>query len=140
MGKKYRIFIAEKGMEKVKEMEGKVLNEVVIDEDTQEQFQAKIIISASPEEGYDELIIQERGGYIEGKWYVKILAREEEEEEMTVFESMRLGDRRGYMLRSMMAEGKEKMKKELMTKELEKRWKQKRELIDKLLKKEGGKE
>jgi len=140
MRKRYRIFIPEKGMEKVKEMEGKVLSEVVIDEDTQEQFQAKIIISGSPEEGYDELVIQERGGYIKGKWYVKILEREEEEEEITVFESMRLGDRRGYMLRSMMAEEKEKMKKELMTKELEKRWKQKRELIDKLLKKEGGKE
>jgi hypothetical protein len=59
------------------------------------------------------------------------------EDEITVFESMKLGDRRGYMLRSMMAEEKEKEKKETMTSELEKRWKQKQELVDRLLKKGG---
>jgi hypothetical protein len=40
----------------------------------------------------------------------------------------------------MMAEDKEKEKKEVMTSELEKRWKQKRELVDKLLEKERKKE
>ncbi len=141
MAKRYRIFFPEKGSERVKEVEGQVLNEVVIDEDTRGQFKAKIMISASPQEGYDELVIQERGGYLPGKWYIKVLEREEEEEEgITVFESMKLGDRRGYMLRSMMAEDKEKEKKEVMTSELEKRWKQKRELVDKLLQKDRKKE
>jgi hypothetical protein len=139
MAKRYRIFIPEKGLEKVKEMEGVASREVVIDEDTQEQFHAKIMISAEPSEGYDDLVIQERGGYIEGKWYIKILEREEEDEEITVFESMKLGERRGYMLRSMMAEESEKAKKETMTSELEKRWKQKQQLVSKLLKKEGEK-
>ena len=141
MAKKYRIFIPEKGIEKVKEMEGQISTDVVIDEDTREQFRAKIMISALPQEGYDELVIQERGGYLPGKWYIKVLEREQEEEEgITVFESMKLGDRRGYMLRSMMAEDKEKEKKEVMTSELEKRWKQKRELVDKLLQKDRKKE
>lgn len=141
MAKRYRIFIPEKGSEKIKEMEGQVLSEVVIDEDTREQFPAKIMISASPQEGYDELVIQERGGNLPGEWFIKVLEREEEEDEgITVFESMKLGDRRGYMLRSMMAEEKEKEKKETMTSELEKRWKQKRELVDKLLEKNRKKE
>ena len=140
MAKKYRIFIPEKGIEKVKEREGKVSSDVVIDEDTREQFRAKIVVSAVPQEGYDELVIQERGGYLPGNWYIKVLEREEEEEGITVFESMKLGDRRGYMLRSMMAEDKEKEKKEVMTSEFEKRWKQKRELVDKLLQKDRKKE
>jgi hypothetical protein len=133
MAKRYRIFIPEKGKEKAKEMVGKVLDEVIIDEDTQSQFEAKVIISESPGEGYDELLIQERGGYVEGHWYIRIVEIEEMEEEMTVFESMKLGDRRGYMLRSMMAEEKDTVKKEIMTKDLQKRWKQKKELVDKLL-------
>jgi hypothetical protein len=133
---KYRIFIPEEGADKVKEMEGHVLDEVVIDEETQDQFQAKIMISSEAKEGYDELMIQERGGYASGQWYVKILKREEEDNEITVFESMKLGERRGYMLRSMMAEDKEKEKKETMTTELEKRWKQKQELVGRLLKKD----
>lgn len=137
---KYRIFIPEGGAEKVKEMEGHVLDEVVIDEETQDQFQAKIMILSEAKEGYDELMIQERGGYASGQWYVKILEREEEDDEITVFESMKLGERRGYMLRSMMAEDKEKEKKETMTTELEKRWKQKQELVGRLLKKGGEKE
>jgi len=140
MAKKYRIFIPEKGIEKVKEREGKVSSDVVIDEDTREQFRAKIVVSAVPQEGYDELVIQERGGYLPGNWYIKVLEWEEEEEGITVFESMKLGDRRGYMLRSMMAEDKEKEKKEVMTSEFEKRWKQKRELVDKLLQKDRKKE
>ena len=61
---------------------------------------------------------------------------EEGEDEVKVFESMRLGERRGYMLRSMMAEGdKGKSKKETMTTELEKRLKQKQQLVADLLKK-----
>ena len=140
MAKRYRIFVPEKGLERVKAMEGVPSHDVVIDEDTQEQFHAKIMISAEPKEGYDELLIQERGGYVEGKWYIKVLERDEEEEEVTVFESMKLGERRGYMLRSMMAEESEKAKKETMTSELEKRWKQKQQLVNKLLKKEGEKE
>jgi hypothetical protein len=135
VAKRYRIFIPEKGAEKLNEMRGRATSDVVIDEDTQEQFEAQILISAEAEEGYDELVIQERGGYLPGKWYVKIVEREEEDEGITVFESMKLGDRRGYMLRSMMAEDKEQEKKEAMTTELEKRWKQKRELVDKVLEK-----
>ncbi len=135
MEKRYRIFVPEKGLEMVKGIQGKVVDQVVIDEDTQEQFQAKVMISEAYEEGYSELLIQERGGYVEGKWYIKIMEREEEAEEITVFESLKLGDRRGYMLRSMMSEDKEKIKKELMTEELERRWKQKKELVDKIIKK-----
>lgn len=135
MAKRYRIFIPEKGTAKVNEMRERVSTQVVIDEDTMEQFGAKIMVSDEQQEGYDELVIQDRGGYLPGKWYVKIVERQddEEEEEITVFESMKLGDRRGYMLRSMMAEKKEDEKKEAMTTELEKRWKQKRALVDKLL-------
>jgi hypothetical protein len=135
--KKYRIFIPEVEADKVKEMVDHESNEVLIDEETQEQFPARIVISTEQKEGYDELMIQERGGYVPGQWYVKIIEREDEEDEITVFESMKLGDRRGYMLRSMMAEEKEKEKKETMTSELEKRWKQKQELVDRLLKKGG---
>lgn len=137
MAKRYRIFTPEKGTEKVNEMRGRVSTQVVIDEDTMEQFGAQVMVSDEPEEGYEELVIQERGGYLPGKWYVKIVERQddEDEEEITVFESLKLGDRRGYMLRSMMAEEKEKEKKETMTTELEKRWKQKRALVDKLLEK-----
>ncbi len=140
MRKRYRLFIPEHAATKIKELVGHEIDDVVIDEDTQEQFQAKIIISSEDKEGYDELVIQERGGNLPGNWYITILKREEEEEEITVFESMKLGDRRGYMLRSMMAEEGEKAKKETMTSELEKRWKQRQELVGKFLKKEGEKE
>ena len=133
MAKRYRIFISEKGKEKAKEMAGKVLDEIVIDEDTQSQFQAKVIISESPGEGYDELLIQERGGYVEGQWYIMIVETEDVEEAVTVFESMRLGERRGHMLTSMMAEEKDKMKKDIMTTGLQERWEQKRGLVNKLL-------
>ncbi len=140
MGKKYRIFIPENAGERVKESAGQVLNEVVIDEDTREQFKAKVMIACSAQEGYEQLVIQERGGNLPGEWYIKIVEREEEDDEITVFESMKLGDRRGYMLRSMMAEEKEKEKKEIMTSELEKRWKQKKDLVDKLMEKGKKKE
>lgn len=135
MAKRFRIFIPEKGTIKIDDMRGRLSTQVVIDEETMEQFGAQVIVSDQPEEGYDELVIQDRGGYLPGNWYIKIVERQEdeEEEEITVFESMKLGDRKGYMLRSMMAEKKEDGKKEAMTTELEKRWKQKRAMVDKLL-------
>jgi len=133
----YRIFVPESDLGKFADQEGKVFKETLIDEATREQFQAKVTVSQSPGEGYDKLILQGRGGFISGDWFVKILEREEEGEEgVTVFESMRLGERRGYMLRSMMAEGdKGKDKKETMTTELEKRLKRKQQLVADLLKK-----
>jgi len=136
MAKRYRIFVPERVTQTVNEMRRQATTQVVIDEDTMEQFEAQIMISEELEEGYDELIIQERGGNLMGQWYVKILKRTEEEEDITVFESMKLGERKGYMLRSMMAEEKQKEKKEAMTTELVKRWKQKRAILDKVLKKE----
>jgi len=133
----YRIFVPESDLGKFADQAGKVFKETLIDEATREQFQAEVAVSQSPGEGYDKLLIQGRGGFISGDWFVKILEREEEgEDEVKVFESMRLGERRGYMLRSMMAEGdKGKSKKETMTTELEKRLKQKQQLVADLLKK-----
>jgi len=138
MGKRYRIFLSGEEFERVNEKEGKVLSQVVLDIDTQEHFQAKVVLSSSPKEGYDEIaIVSERGTFKPGQWYMKVLEREEaEEEEITVFESMRLGERRGYMLRSMVAEEKAKLKKETMGTELEKRLKRKQEIVKKLLQKE----
>ena len=133
----YRIFVPESDLGKFADQEGTVFKETLIDEATREQFQAEVAVSQSPGEGYDKLLIQGRGGFISGDWFVKILEREEEgEAEVTVFESMRLGERRGYMLRSMMAEGDKGMStKETMTTELEKRLKQKQQLVADLLKK-----
>lgn len=138
--KTYRIFVPEDDLDKFKNQEGKVSKETVIDESTREQFEAEIMVSQSPVQEYEKLLIQGRGGLIPGEWFVKIVKRldEEEEEEVTVFESMRLGQRRGYMLRSMMAESeKGDSKKETMTSELQKRLKRKQELVEELLKKKG---
>ena len=133
----YRIFVPESDLGKFADQAGKEFTETLIDEATREQFQARVTISQSPGKGYDKLLIQGRGGFISGDWFVKILAREDEgEDEVTVFESMRLGERRGYMLRSMMAESdKGESKKETMTTELEKRLKRKQQLVADLLKK-----
>ena len=137
MGKRYRMFVPEDKLDKMKEKEGQVLSELLIDEDTEEQFQAKVMISSSPKKGYHNLVLQGRGEFVAGDWYVKVLEREEEKEEaITVFESMRLGERRGYMLRSMMAEEKAELKKETMTTELQKRLKRKQEVVKEILKKE----
>ncbi len=136
MGEVYKVFVPEGELDKFKNREDKVFTEVLVDEETRETFEAKIMVSQSPLEGYDELLLQGRGGFVQGKWYVKILEREEEEiEPVTVFEAKRLGERKGYMLRSMMAEEKAKVKKETMTTELEKRLKRKRELVKEVLKK-----
>ena len=116
----YRLFIPEEQVEKFKGQDETLFTETLIDEDTQEAFRAKITVSQLPQEGCDRLLLQARSG---------------EEEAVKVFESMRLGERRGYMLRSMMAETEEKGKKKeaIMTTELEKRLQKKRELVETLL-------
>lgn len=132
----YRIFIPEEQTEKFKVQDGNLFTDTLINEDTQEAFRAKIIVSQIQQEGYDHLLLQIRSGFLPGPWFVKIVEQEEDEEEaVKVFESMRLGERRGYMLRSMMAEGEEKSKKNeaIMTTELEKRLQKKRELVENLL-------
>ena len=135
----YRIFVPEDDLEKFRNHEETVFTETVIDESTREQFEAEIMVSESPDKEYDKLLIQGRGGLVSGEWFVKIVKRmddEEEEEDVTVFESMRLGQRRGYMLRSMMAESdKGSTKKETMTSELQKRLKRKQQLVEELLNK-----
>ena len=132
----YRLFIPEEQVEKFKGQDETLFTETLIDEDTQEAFRAKITVSQLPQEGYDRLLLQVRSGFLPGPWFVKIVEQEEDEEEaVKVFESMRLGERRGYMLRSMMAETEEKGKKKeaIMTTELEKRLQKKRELVETLL-------
>lgn len=134
MTKTYSVFTPEDKLGKFEAGEGEVLTETLMDTETREQFTAKITVSRSPQEGYDKLLIQGRGFFLSGDWYVKILERvEEEEAPVTVFEATRLGARRGYMLRSMMAEEKKKLKRETMTTELEKRLKRKQEIVKKLL-------
>ena len=138
--KTYRIFVPEDALEKFTGKEKKVFHETVIDEGTREQFPARVMVSQTGGEGYEKLILQGRGGFVSGEWFVKIIEREdegEEDEEVTVFESKRLGQRRGYMLRSMMGEkDRDEAKKEIMTTELEKRLKQKQKLMKEVLKKE----
>jgi len=133
--KKYKLFVTD--IDKFKGHEDEVFTETsLVDEETQDHFQAKIMVSQSPQEGYDELELESDRGYIATGHYVKIVERlEEEEESVTVFQSKRLGERRGYMLRSMMAEDKDQLKKETMTSELEKRLKRKQEIVQQLLKK-----
>jgi len=134
----YRIFVDESQLDKFDDPEGKEFVEILIDEESREQFQAKVAVSRSPGEGYDSLLLQGRGGFIEGDWFVRVLERVEDEEEgVTVFESMKLGDRRGYMLRSMMAESQDRIKKtkEIMTTELDKRLEKKRKVVEDLLNK-----
>lgn len=135
MGKSYKIFGT---ADKFAGREGEIFTEEVHDEETQESFEAKIMVSSVPREGYCPLTFESsRGGVIlQGDWYVKIIGREaEEEEEVTVFEETRLGARKGYMLRSMTAEQKTKLKQEIMSSELEKRLKRKQELVKDILKK-----
>jgi hypothetical protein len=135
--KTYRIFLPEGDLSKFEGKEGLPFEETIIDEGTLEQFQAKVVISRRPAEGYDKLLLQGRGNFLPGDWFVKILEREDDEvEEVTVFESMRLGDRRGYMLRSMMAEGeKSDQKDDIMNKDFEERLKRRQDLVAELLKK-----
>jgi hypothetical protein len=138
-GQIYRIFVPD--FDKFKGHEGEVLEEEIIDENTLEVFKAKIKVSHEPLEGYFPLRLEGSGRsslILEGQWYVQILERIEEEETTTVFQGLRMGQRRGYMLRSMLQEEKEKAKQELMTKELESRLKKKQELVKELRKKEEG--
>ncbi|SPD74118.1 conserved hypothetical protein [uncultured Desulfobacterium sp.] len=136
--KTYTIFVPEDDLEKFLKQEGEILNETLIDEETREQFQAKVIVSRTGGKDFHNLHLQGRGAFLSGEWFVKIVEMDEEEdEEFTIFESKRYGQRRGYMLRSMMAEGdKAAAKKETMTTELQKRLKQKQKLVEELLKKE----
>lgn len=136
--KTFTIFVPEDDLEKFLKQEGEILNETLIDEETREQFQAKVIVSRTGGKDFHNLHLQGRGAFLSGEWFVKITETEEEgDEEFTIFESKRYGQRRGYMLRSMMAEGdKAAEKKETMTTELQKRLKQKQKLVEELLKKE----
>ena len=136
--KTYTIFVPEDDLEKFLKQEGEILDETLIDEETREQFQAKVIVSRTGGKDFHNLHLQGRGAFLSGEWFVKITETEEEEDEgFTIFESKRYGQRRGYMLRSMMAEGdKAAEKKETMTTELQKRLKQKQKLVEELLKKE----
>ena len=136
---RYKMFFPEDEFLKINESEGKVLDRMVQDEETLAQFPAKVMLSSSLKEGYEEvMLVSGRVQVSKGHWYIKLLERgeEAEEEEVTVFESMRMGERKGYMLRSMMAEDKSKLKKETMSTELEKRLKRKQEIVKKLLEKE----
>ena len=120
----------------LKGQEGEVLTRSLLDPESRGMFEAKIMLSQTPQEGYDELVLEGGGlARVEGQWYVKILEREEEEEEaVTVFQSLKLSDRRGYMLKSMMGEQKTERKKEIMTTELEEKLRRKREITEKILK------
>ncbi len=110
----------------------------LLDEEFKAQTLCRVLLSKTPKEGYDDLILEGIGiERIEGKWYVKILERigEDEEEDVTVFRSAKPSERRGYMLRSMAEEQKTERKKDIMTTELDKRKKRKKQLMEEALKK-----
>jgi len=116
--------------------EGEVLSDVLQDEKTREQFDAKFEVSKSPKEGWDRLQIQLSSSPLVGEeWFVNIVEREEDDDEITYFESKKLGNRRGHMLRSMMAEGEseDEEKKRVMEDELRQRLKWKKDMMKKLL-------
>ncbi len=135
--KAYTIFIAaDKKEEAYKYLAGgEMISETLQDEDTREQFKAKFEVSNSPQEGWDSLHIQLRSGFLDEKWFVKITAREDEDDEVTYFESKRLGARRGHMLRSMLAEseGEDAEKKRVMEEELKHRLQWKKDIVKKIL-------
>ncbi len=137
--KTYRVFVPEEQLGKFSDREDVVFEETVIDEDTQEAFQAKITVTQTPKEGYERLVLQGRGAYVPGEWFVKILERQDDDDDepITIFESKKLGDRRGYMLRSMISEteDKGKSKEQIMTTELQKKLEQRKKLVNELLKK-----
>ena len=134
----YTIFVPEDDLEKFLRGDGNEFTETLIDESTKEQFEARVIVSEKGGKDFHKLKLQGRGSFLAGEWFVKIIERkDDDDDEFTVFESKRYGQRRGYMLRSMMAEGdKAEAKKETMTTELQKRLKQKQKLVKELLKKE----
>ena len=115
--------------------EERVFKENVSDLEAGEQFQAKIMVSQTPQKGYEPLQIQIRGDYVKGDWFIKIVEREKEEEaEVTIFKPAKLSERRGYMLRSMMEDDKLTRKREIMTEQLEEREKKKKEVVDRIRK------
>jgi hypothetical protein len=131
---KYLYFLPEEKREKALEIENKEIVDNLQDVATREQFLAKMVISREPQEGFEELQIQLRSGMLPELWYVKILEREAEREEMTVFKSKRAGEQRGRMLRTMIAdEEKEIIREKVMKEELEKRRKWKEEVVKKTL-------
>lgn len=79
------------------------------DRETFEEFQARVLISKRGGEGFDKLIVRFRDsfGLEQEECYVRILERIEEEEEETpvrVRSRLRLAERRGFMIRSMLEE------------------------------------
>jgi hypothetical protein len=137
----YRMFVDD--IEKFDGPEGEIIEKDLLDEDTRGFLNnTKVILSRTPQEGYANLRLQGTGRStvtLDGKWYVKVLEEEEDEEAGTVFEGLRLGQRKGYMLRSMLQEDKDKLKKETMTTELEQRLKRKKEMLKELRKKKEEK-
>ena len=132
---RYLVFAPESDPLKFKGHEDKVFDETVLNLVTGEQCLAKIMVSQVPQEGYAELKIQIRGDFLPGDWFVKIVETEEEEEEkVTIFQTAKLSERRGYMLRSMMEEEKSKRKLDIMGKELEEREKMKQDIVKKIRK------
>ncbi|EFK07593.1 conserved domain protein [delta proteobacterium NaphS2] len=116
--------------------EGEVLSDVLQDEETREQFDAKFEVSKSPKEGWDGLRIQLAAAPLTGEeWFIKIIEREEDDDEITYFESKKLGERRGHMLRSMAAESEseEEEKKRVMEEELRQRLKWKKDMVKKIM-------
>ena len=142
--KEYTIIVPYETKERVHQHlpEGKIITETLQDEETREQFEAKFEVSRSPHEGWDKLHIQLKAAFLDEDWFVNIIEREEDEEEVTYFESKRLGARRGHMLRSMMAEAEEEdaEKKRVMEQELKQRLQWKKDVVKKLLKEEEEKE
>ena len=136
MAIRYRIFAPENDPAKFEGQEDKVFKENVSDLEAGEQFQGKIMVSQRPREGYEPLQIQIRGDFLKGLWFIKIVEREKEEEvEVTIFKPAKFSERRGYMLRSMMEDDKQKRKEEIMTSELEEKEKKKKEMVERMRKK-----
>ena len=135
--KAYTIFVPyDKKEEAYKHLsEGEIISEILQDEEIREQFKAKIKVSKSPQEGWDRLHVQLRSGCLDEEWFVKITEREDEDDEVTYFESKRLGARRGHMLRSMLAEAEDEdaEKKRVMEEELKHRLKWKKDIVKKIL-------
>jgi len=124
----YRVFAPD--VNEFRRQKGEFEQELA-DENTKEHFQARIVLSDEPLEGYDLLIVQSKkmGSDYHEQCYVKIVERVEEDEEAgTIFRGQRLGQRRGYMLESMLQE-REQKKKDVMTTQLEERLKKKQELL-----------
>lgn len=139
---KYKVFISEvefsATLAKLKEQPNEIFDFTLHDEETKEAFKARLMFSTQPGDNFDELIIESSRGFMVEGWYVKIVEREDgqEEEEITIFQETRLGARRGYMLSSIMAEEKSRLKNEIMTSELESRLKRKQELVKEILDKD----